>query len=90
MKEKIYMAILTITIKSPQGYKPRMMSSRCGFIIENKKISILDKIKSDELKRINKIVMEKIPNVKTTIAASFEIIKLDTISAQYINLLNNN
>lgn len=90
MNKKVYLAILTIKIKAPQGYTPRTMSTKCGYIIAKKTSAILDKIKSEELERTKKIVAEKMPNIKMTIAATFEFITLGAISAQYITPLNDN
>lgn len=86
MDKKVYVVILTITIKAPQGYTPKTMSAKGCFIIEKRSPTILEKIKSENIKMYEDFCAKQMPGIKVKITASIAVEPVEFVSMQYMDI----
>jgi len=88
MDKKVYVVILTITFKAPQGYTPKTMSVKGCFIIEKQSPAILEKIKSENIKMYEDVCAKQMRGIKVKITASIAVEPVEFVSMQYMDMKN--
>lgn len=68
----MYVSIITVKVKTPEGYKPRSMTFKFGHLSDENSPKLRDKIIMEHKRSVKKQLEEQNPGVEIAVTASME------------------
>lgn len=84
MKKQIYVGVVTVKIKTPQGYRPSTLTYKFGFLLDKRSEKLLETIKAEHIDNVMCQLEAQNPGVTLKPNATIELTPIAGFTGNYL------